>query len=233
VSAAELEYQGESGLAVYKGAAQLWQGDTALRGETITIDQQKGNLSAVGGARSTLALGDAPSVGRAEEIRYEDATRQVTYVGIKAPIATVSKTVPPTPPPALPAAPNAPIAPAAPVAVPAHVSGPQGDLKADRIVVVLAKEESRMLRLEAYTDVTLRIDQRVATGSRMTYHADDERYVMSGTGTTRVTVVEGCRETSGRTLTFFKSTDRIIVDGNEEIRTRTTGGGPCPQPPAD
>lgn len=220
VSASELEYEGESGLAVYKGAAQLWQGDTAIRGETITIDQQKGNLSALGGARSTLALLGAPSIGRAEEIRYEDATRQIAYIGIKAPIATVSTTAPP--------APGAPV----PVAVPAHLSGPQGDLKADRIVVVLANEESRMERLEAYTEITLRLDQRVATGSRLTYHAAEERYVMSGTGTVRVTVVEGCRETSGRTLTFFKSTDRIVVDGNEEIRTRTTGGGPCPQPPA-
>jgi hypothetical protein len=35
-------------------------------------------------------------------------------------------------------------------------------------------------------------------------------------------------------LTFFKSTDRIIVDGNEEIRTQTRNGvSPgCTAPPA-
>ena len=31
-----------------------------------------------------------------------------------------------------------------------------------------------------------------------------------------------------KTLTFFKSADRIIVDGNEELRTQTKRGGPCP-----
>jgi hypothetical protein len=54
---------------------------------------------------------------------------------------------------------------------------------------------------------------------------------MSSTTSVPVTIVEGCRQTTGRTLTFFKSTDNIIIDGNEEIRTRTTSGGPCPQQP--
>ncbi len=32
------------------------------------------------------------------------------------------------------------------------------------------------------------------------------------------------RETTGRTLTFVKATDTIVVDGNEQIRTQTKGG---------
>jgi hypothetical protein len=47
---------------------------------------------------------------------------------------------------------------------------------------------------------------------------------MSGAGTKSVKAIESCAETTGRTLTFFKSTDRIIVDGNEEIRTQTRNG---------
>jgi lipopolysaccharide export system protein LptA len=95
--------------------------------------------------------------------------------------------------------------------------------------VHLAKAESRMERLEAFDEVTLRLDTRVATSSRVTYFAGDERYVLSGTPAVPVKVVEGCRETIGQTLIFFKTTDRIIVDGNEERRTQTkTGGGPCP-----
>ena len=35
----------------------------------------------------------------------------------------------------------------------------------------------------------------------------------------------------GKTLTFFKAADRIIVDGNEEIRTQTKSGGPCSRRP--
>jgi LPS export ABC transporter protein LptC len=231
VSSAKLQYEGGPGRAVYAGVAQLWQGDTAIRGDTITIDQEKGNLSADGNARSTLALGGDASIGRGTEIRYEDASRQITYVGKAAAgntkIASASGAQ----------APPAGDGQAQPTtegqAAPAQLSGPQGDLRAQRIVVHLARSESSMERLEAYDTITLRLDTRVATGSRLTYFAADERYVLSGTAAVPVKVVETCRETSGQTLTFFKSADRIIVDGNEERRTQTkSGGGPCPTPPS-
>jgi LPS export ABC transporter protein LptC len=233
ITASSLQYEGHAGRAVYTGTAQLLQGDTAIRGETLTIDQEKGNLTAVGNARSTLALGDTPSVSRAEEIAYDNATRQITFLGIKPP--PTSKPAPATPKPsraadAVEPAPGAAGVPIAPRGTPAHLSGPEGDLKADRIVAILHKSEKRMERLEAHDSVTLRLDQRLVTGARMTYHAGG-RYEMTSTTGVPVRIVEGCRETTGRTLTFFKATDNIIIDGNEEIRTRTTSGGPCPQPP--
>ena len=40
-----------------------------------------------------------------------------------------------------------------------------------------------------------------------------------------------CKETSGKTLTFWKGTDRVKVDGNNEVRTQTKGGGKCAAPP--
>ena len=224
VSAGRLEYEGGAQRAVYSGAAQLWQGDTAIRADRITLDQRSGNLLASGNARSTLTIDGAASVGRAQDIRYDNDGREITYGG---------------------AIPDAPAAPAGaktaspggattagPAGLPAQLSGPQGDLVATRIVVILAKEESRLDRLEAFGGVTLRLEERVASGARLTFHAADERYVMAGAAAAPVRVVEPCRETTGKTLTFFKSTDRIIVDGNEQIRTRTTSGGGCPQPPS-
>jgi hypothetical protein len=60
----------------------------------------------------------------------------------------------------------------------------------------------------------------------MTYTADRETYVVTGVP---ATVIDECtRETIGRTLTFVKSTDTIVVDGNQQIRTQTKGGnGKC------
>jgi lipopolysaccharide export system protein LptA len=110
------------------------------------------------------------------------------------------------------------------VAGQAQLSGPQGDLRADRIDVILAPQGGHIDRLEAYTNVTLKLDTRNAAGERLTYFADEERYVMSGAGTKSVKVIEACRETTGRTLTFFRATDRIIVDGNDEARTQTRNG---------
>ena len=118
------------------------------------------------------------------------------------------------------------------------MGGPQGDLRGERIEIVAREGGNKVERLEAYTSVTLKLDKRTAVGSRLTYYASDERYVMSGPGTTPVTITDAqtassgavsCRETTGRTLTFYKSTDRIIVDGNEEKRTETQVK-PCATP---
>ena len=264
VNANGLDYQDAAGKAVYSGAAALWQGETAIRGDRLTLDRTRGDFIASGAARSNIVLDTGVSVGRALEIRYDDAERRITYIGEMplpgrgatpaapaAPPVPTGRGVPAVAPPAssaptarggspvAPAAPQAtagrgaaPVAPPRPPPVPAQVSGPQGDLRARRIELVLAATESRLERLEAYTDVNARLDSRVATGDRLTYHAADERYVMTGIATVPVRIVEECRESRGRTVTFFKSADRIIVDGNEEVRTQSSRSGPCPQPTA-
>jgi lipopolysaccharide export system protein LptA len=209
VNAEELDYKGGNGRAEYKGAATLVQGDTAIRGDRIVLDQQKGDLVASGSARSTLVLDKGRTDGRANEIRYDEAARTVTYsAGAVAPTSGQGASVP-----------RLPLA---------QVSGPDGDLRAERVEIVLAREENGVDRLEAYNRVTMVIGARTATGMRLTYHAREERYVISSTGVTPVSIRESCQETTGRTLTFFKSSDRIIVDGNETRRTETK---PCtPQP---
>jgi lipopolysaccharide export system protein LptA len=263
VNANGLDYQDAAGKAVYSGAAALWQGETAIRGDRLTLDRTRGDFIASGAARSNIVLDTGVSVGRAVEIRYDDAERRMTYIGeaplpgrgatptaapasaptgrgapavtppaSSAPTTRGGSPVAPATPPAATGRGVAPVAPAPPAPVPAQVSGPQGDLRARRIELVLAPTESRLERLEAYTEVNARLDRRVATGDRLTYHAADERYVMTGIATVPVRIVEECRETRGRTVTFFKSADRIIVDGNEEVRTQSSRSGPCPQPTA-
>jgi lipopolysaccharide export system protein LptA len=216
-----LEYDGASGRAVYRGQAALWQNQTALRGETMTIDQQSGDLVVAGAARSDLSL--ETGRGRAAEIRYDDETRTIEYLSHR-PSAGGGAAVSLSPPAAR--------GRGADPLPQAQMSGPQGDLQADRIEVVLAPKASRAERVEAYGGVSSQIDTRVATADRLTYFAADERYVLSSTGTVPVKVVDGCRETTGRTLTFFKTADRILVDGNEQIRTQTKTGGPCTAPAA-
>jgi LPS export ABC transporter protein LptC len=224
VSAATLEYDGDAGKATYTGAAALWQGETAIRGNTIVLDQTRGDLVATGAARSTVALDGGTSVGSGHEIRYRDAMRILTFES------------PPPPKPVPTLAPATPAAPPAPVPmtayVPSRLSGTQGDVTAARIELVLADAGAELDRLEAYTSVTARVDTRVATGDRLTYFADEGRYVMTGIATVPVKIVEECRETTGRTVTFFKTGERIIVDGEEQIRTQSKRGGPCPAPTA-
>jgi lipopolysaccharide export system protein LptA len=225
INADGLEYMGKSGQAIYRGNAALLQGDTSIRGDVISLDQEKGNLTATGSARSTLELDTGRSVGRAHEIQYQDAERTVTYSAM--PLAPTSD--------------RGSVASAgraggrvggrgAVLARDAQLNGPQGDLRAERIAIILEKQGNGVERVEAYTNVTLKLDARTVVGARLTYQSADGRYVMSGTGAAPVTITEAtttsagatsCRETTGRALTFFKSTDTIIVDGNAEKRTET------------
>jgi lipopolysaccharide export system protein LptA len=202
VTAAALDYVEAGGHAVYTGGARLWQSDTTILGDTITIDDAKGDLTAVGNVRSSWSVEEVnqdtnevekiPTLATAAEMLYEDALRRATYT------------------------------------TNAHVNGSQGDLTARKIELYLKEASKEMERVEAYEDVTVRLEVRTSTGSRMTYFSDDERYLMRGAP---VRIVEECRLTTGQTLTFFRSTDRILVDGNEQIRTQTKSGGGCPEPP--
>ena len=203
VSSDTLDYQGGGGAAVYAGDATLWQGATAIRADQIMLDRASADLVASGAARSTIVLDLVEAVGRADEIRYDDLARTIVY---EAPAET----------PAVVAA-----------TPPAQLSGPQGDIRARRIEIVLGRATSSAERLDAYGDVSANLGVRMVTGDRLTYFAEDERYVMSGIATIPVTIVDECRETSGRTMTFFKSTERIIVDGREEVRTRSIRGASC------
>lgn len=215
-SAARLDYEGQAGRAVYTGNATLLQGDTAIRGGVVSIDQEKGDLAVTGSARSTLALDGGKADGQADEIRYDEAARQVTY--------SVTPQAPTTVGSGVSAAKAAAVRPRV-----ARLNGPQGDLRAQRIVIALARDGNEIERLEGYDDVTMVQGERTAVGARLTYDAREESYVMSGRGGTLVTIraiVRGsCRETAGETLTFFKSNDKIVVGGRTEDK-------PCVAAPA-
>ena len=225
INANALDYRGQDGQAVYRGGATLWQGSTTIRADAISLDQQKSNLVATGSAKSTLELDTGLSSGSGNEIRYDDEKRLVTYSGAPLPPTTERGAV------SAGARSGAPGDARRAVSVrDAQLSGPQGDVRGERIEIALAKEGNKVERLEGYTGVTLKLDKRTAVGSRLTYYASEERYVMSAAGTTRVEVTDvktapsgavTCSKTVGRTLTFYKSTDTISVDGNDQNRTET------------
>jgi lipopolysaccharide transport protein LptA len=209
VTAAHLVYDSANGRAVYTGEARLWQGETAVQGATIVLDDKLGNLTATGGVRSSWRLMDTDPKTKVSEVKttvatsadlvYEDEQRRATYT------------------------------------TDARLNGPEGDLRAQKIELYLATGGDQLERLEAYTDVTLHTENRESAGARLSYFAADDRYVMSTVaGAPDVRILEQlaqeCRETLGKTLTFHRATDTIAVDGSDERRTQTTSGGKCPEP---
>ena len=199
VTADELSYDGPAATAAYTGNAQLYQGETFIKGSTILIDENTGDLAANGLVTTVISLEQetkdkrkerARSVASATDLKYDEATKRATYTGD------------------------------------AHVVGQQGDMTATKIELYLKPSGDELERVEGYENVILRDQNRKTTGIRMTYFSADERYLVTGAP---VTLIDQCgRDTSGRTLTFYRTTDRVVVDGNEQFRTQTKGGGNCP-----
>jgi LPS export ABC transporter protein LptC len=206
VTGAALNYDGATSLATYTGGSRLWQGDTTIQGETIVIDENSGDLKASGGVRSAFVLEQEDEQTKERKKVPSIATGETLHYEDALNRATYTTN--------------------------AHVNGPPGDCHADKIELYFAEGQSSLDRAEAYTNVKLTADNRTANGARMTYFAAGEKYLMSGAPVT-ILEIEECRVTTGKTLTFWRSTDRILVDGNEEIRTLTKKGGTCSEQPRD
>ena len=194
-------YDSDASHAVYTGHAQLWQGETSIRGDTVSLDSQKGDLSASGSVVSRMILQQTNETTKAKEqvrsranakdLVYDDSVRRLTYT------------------------------------TDAHMDGPEGNLAADRIEVYLEESGNEIDHLEGYGNVTIRTpDGRVATGDRLTYVGRTERYDVLGKPM-KIVDTNKC-ESTGSSLTFFRSADRIIIDGHEEKRTETKGCGKSP-----
>ena len=206
VTAARLEHDSESSLAVYTGEARLWQGETDIQASTITLDESQGNLMATGSVRArsvvvqlneeTGELEPVTTAGWGEELFYDDSLHRTTYT------------------------------------TGARVDGQMGDLRADRIEMYLGARGDTLERIEAYDAVTVQLSGRWAAGDRFTYVESDGQYEMFGVPVRIIEQLDAeCRETTGRTLTFYRSVDTITVDGNAEVRTRSTQttSGTCPE----
>jgi lipopolysaccharide export system protein LptA len=213
VTAAQLDYEGDAGRATYTGNARLWQEERSVQGDTLVIDDKQGNLFAKGSARSRLILEekDRPKDQKTPEPSTATTPTKKTETIARGDTLTYDN--------------------AARKAVyegHAYFSGPQGEVDAGRIELFLDKTGRALERSEAYTNVVARFEGgHRATGARLTYYADDERYVMTGAP---VRILEqradGCSETTGASLTFVRSTDTISVVGNEGSRSQTKPG-PC------
>lgn len=195
----KLDYDGTLSKGIYTGAARLFQGETTIKGESIIIDNKAGNLAATGGVTTTTVLDQVGKDKKKERVHSIAKANDFKYDDA-ARRMTYTKD--------------------------AHMSGPEGDMTADRIELFLKPSGDELERAEAYTNVVLREQNRETKGSTLIYTTANETYVVTGAP---VKIIDPCqRETIGRTLTFNKGTDSIVVDGNSQLRTQTKGGnGNC------
>ena len=92
-ASAALDYDGTARVAVYEAPAQarLWQGDTTIQADRLTVDDATGNLTGKGSVATTFMLEETdaktgtrertPTIGRADALLYDDGPRTATYTG--------------------------------------------------------------------------------------------------------------------------------------------------------
>ncbi len=202
----KLVYDEASRKADYTGKVTLLQGDTTIQSESLTLDETRGDLSASGKVMTQLAI--------AEKETGQDAApagKPKPMIGRAASFAYSDE------------------ARKATYSTTAQLDGDQGNLRAATIEVRLAKDDNTLDGLVANGQVTALVDKRTVTGTHLTYTPGDDKYIVTGAPVRMLDA--DCQETLGKTLTFWKASDRVTVDGNNEVRTQTKGGGKCPAAP--
>ncbi len=205
VNSQKLEYDGTA-TATYTGDARLFQGQTSVVGDTITLDDKNGNMTAHGKVKTVMFFDDvdpktkerkpAQTTGTADRLVYDDAKRLAIYT--TGPTGN------------------------------ANIVGPQGDVSADTIRLFLKAKANELERAEADGKVVVKEGQRTARGAHLTYTAADETYVMTGNPLEVDRHAPGeCSRTVGATLRFRRGDDNLTVDGIPGVTPFNTKPIPC------
>ena len=199
VVAGRFDYDANTSLATYSGAARLWQNLTEFAADTLLLNESTGDVAAEGNVRTQIIMrqqdyttGDqieTTTSGTGNSFAYIESEKHATYDGG------------------------------------ASLSNETFTLSASSINVLLQRDGQTLERIEAANNVELDLDARWVTGSTMTYFDSDGRYEMSGNPVNIVEETEGeCRSTTGRTIVFYVTAESVLIDGESEVRTASTNG---------
>ena len=197
VVAGRFVYDAALSLATYSDGARLWQGSTQFRGETIAIDETTGNIAAEGSVqtRTTMLQNDDETAAAVETTTVGRA--EALFFDNQGRQASYTTD--------------------------ALLSSPGFSLGSEAIELFLQDDARTLVRIEADGDVVLDLDTRSVTGGTLEYDDREGRYDLTGEPV-RVSeeMEQGCRETTGRTVTFYANGQSISADGQSTERTVST-----------
>ena len=207
VQSNRLDYDGAKSIATYDGNARLWQEDTQIQADKIVIEDKTGNLRATTKVVTVMKLSqpaDKTSKGQKKaDVDPTNTTADEFLYEDNRHRATYTGN--------------------------AHMSGPTGDVTADKIELFLAEQGGELERAEADGNVVSRQDARRAYGKHLTYLAKDDTYTMTGSP---VKIFDqtptNCRITEGATLTFHRTGNTTIASGNDTTGQTTKTAPVCP-----
>ncbi len=204
ITAGDLDYNGTLSTATYTGRVVLTQGDTSIKAASMTIDSKNGDLSAAGddaGVVATSMIRQETGLDKKVTRTRSNATsKSLAYEDASHRLTYTGD---------------------------AHLADLAGDMTAAKIELYLKTSGDDLDRVEAYDNVVLKEPKRRTTGSRLTYLGAEEQYLVTGTP---VHSVDSCgQDTSGKTMTLFRSNERVTVDGADKTRSQVVGSSSsCP-----
>ena len=202
VTANTLRYQGAASRAVYSGTVVMWQeGDSTIKGDTLTLDDKTGNLQVDGNVVTVYWLEETDNktgekrktltTGRSKTFVFDDKRRLGTYTGN------------------------------------AQLDGPQGNLTGHKIEIFLKSNQNEVERLEAYAqdvDVVIKDGKRRSYGRHLTYTAADDKYVMVGTPVETIEEQEdkiNCRVSYSTAIEFYRGQDTGHATGSARAMAKS------------
>ena len=204
VKSNRLDYDAAKSLALYSGNARLWQENgTVIQADRILLEDKTGNLHASTSVVSVMTLQEASDDARASTPAKPPAPTttkadDLVYEDGKHQATYTGKV---------------------------HMSGPDGDVTADRIDLFLTEDGSQLERAEAnaascpedHLDacVVSRQQGHRAYGTHLTYIAKDGLYTMVGAPVQMYDdTAPDCKLTKATKLTFDRNGERSTAAGN-------------------
>ena len=197
VVAGRFVYDAAQSLATYSDGARLWQGSTEFRGRTIAIDETTGDISAEGSVQTrTTMLQNDDETAAAVETTTEGRAETLFFDNQDRQASYTTD---------------------------ALLSSPGFSLGSEAIELFLHDDARTLVRIEADGEVVLDLDTRSVTGGTLAYDDREGRYDLTG-DPVRVNeeLGQGCRVTTGRTVTFYANGQSISADGQSAERTLST-----------
>ena len=202
-----LTYNGSTSQAVYSGTVTLWQEpDTTIRADTINVDDKSGDLTATGKAETTFIVEETDQkTGIRKRTPTHGTAETFRYIDAKRLAIYEGR---------------------------AHLNGPQGDVTGDRIELFMKSGVNEIERAEAFATtgtVEIKEGNRIATGSRLTYTAANQEYLIIGKPVVIVEEDNGtCKEVVGAKATFNRAAGSTQIEGEKPFATKSRTLKACP-----
>jgi len=188
-------------VAVYTGDARLWQNGNVVEAPSIEFDREHRSVVAQdspGRRVSTVIVQSdksgksAPAVITSGRLTYKDEERKAHFEG-----GVIAKTQDAT------------------------ITSTVMDvfLKARQSITQTSGQGEKLDKIVATGQVVMTQPSRRGTGDQLVYTGDEDKYVLSGGPPSIFDAERG--KITGVSLTFFRTDDRVLVEGNEAFPTVT------------